>query len=58
MPLALQDMFFAQTIAIVTPVTRGGRENGELRLIAGFNRMIADIAQRDAAFARHRADLE
>jgi len=137
-PLALRDLFFAQTIAIVTPVTRGGREIGELRLIAdtrdlpaklrdavgvtlvgallalaiallivlplqraitrplallsaamtglgggpreqiaarpldvparagreidlliaGFNRMIADIAQRDAALARHRADLE
>ncbi|MCC5977121.1 MAG: response regulator [Salinarimonas sp.] len=137
-PLAVRDLLFAQTIAIATPVVRGGEEIGRLRLIAdtrdlsghlrdavgvtmigavlaliialvvviplqraitrplgllsaamtgvvggtreqiaarpldvsaragreidlliaGFNRMIADIAQRDAALARHREQLE
>ena len=35
---------------------RAGREID--LLIAGFNRMIADIGQRDAALAQHRAQLE
>lgn len=35
---------------------RAGREIDSL--IAGFNRMIADIGQRDAALAQHRAQLE